>query len=40
MIHDPEAVEGEGSSSFLVGFSWLIATGKSERYHDYFLFLS
>lgn len=40
MTCDPEAVEVEASSSFLVGFSWLTATGKSERYHDYFLFLS
>lgn len=41
VIHGAEAVEGEGSSSFgFVGFSWLIVTGKSERYHDYFLFLS
>lgn len=37
---DPEAVQGQGSTSFLLGFSWFIPTGKSERCHDYFPFLS
>lgn len=37
---DPEAVQGQGSSTFLLGFSCFISAGKSERCHDYFFFLS